>query len=111
MCCLPRYIASTRTTRLRGAGLNQAPDLAKRDRECGEVGSAAIDDVAEQAQTAVRRCFDPLYPAGHLLVAARARGAGPQDLGRDSRVDDVHVLAEGGSGEALPAVVARQVEY
>src|SRR5918993_318076 len=108
---LPDAPPSTVATCLRGAGLNQAPDLPKRDRERGEVGPAAVDDVAEQAQTAVRRRLDRLRPAGHLLVPARTGCAGPQDLGRDGRMDDVQILTEGGSGEALPAVVARQVEY
>jgi hypothetical protein len=39
----------TVTTRLRGACLNQGPDLAERDRECGKVEPAAVDYVSEQA--------------------------------------------------------------
>ena len=47
----------------------------------------------------------------HLLATLRAGRAGPQNLGRDGRMDDVQVLTERGSGEGLPSVVARQVEY
>jgi hypothetical protein len=72
--------------------LNQGPDLAERDRECGKVEPAAVDYVSEQAEAAVRGPFDCPSPAVYLLVALCTRRAYPQNLGRDCRVNDVQVF-------------------